>query len=51
MMDTTCLLLLKLLLLKMDYHYLKIIKKLLQTSKTTNCYHLKYRYFSRPLDK
>ena len=50
-MDTTCLLLLKLLLLKMDYHYLKIIKKLLQTSKTTNCYHLKYRYFSRHLDK
>ena len=35
----------------MDYHYLKIIKKLLQTSKTTNCYHLKYGYFSRHLDK
>ena len=40
-----------LLLNKMDYHCLKIIKKLLQTNETTNCYYLKYRYFSRHHDK
>ena len=29
----------------MDYHYLRIIKKLQLTSTTTNCYHLNIDIF------